>query len=58
MKLTADELLSIRWHMGGFDDAVRGGSFCASNAFERYPLAVMLHIADIEATYLIEEANK
>ena len=58
MKLKIDEAIAIRWHMGGFDDAVRGGSFCAGNAFERYPLAVMLHIADIEATYLIEETNK
>jgi hypothetical protein len=54
MKLKIDEAISIRWHMGGFDDAVRGGSFCEGNTFERYPLAVMLHIADIEATYLVE----
>ena len=29
--------------MGGFDDAVRGGSFALSGAFEKYPLAVKLH---------------
>ena len=54
MKLRVDEAVAIRWHMGGFDDAVRGGSFAMSGAFEKYPLAVMLHIADLEATYLIE----
>jgi uncharacterized protein (DUF927 family) len=54
MKLKIDEAISIRWHMGGFDDAVKGGSFCAGTTYERYPLAVMLHIADIEATYLLE----
>lgn len=58
MKLKIDEAIAIRWHMGGFDDAVKGGSFSASSAYERYPLAVMLHLADIEATYLIEETNK
>lgn len=58
MKLKIDEAIAIRWHMGGFDDAVRGGSFSASNAYEKYPIAVQLHIADLEATYLIEEANK
>jgi hypothetical protein len=26
-KLKAAEAMAIRWHMGGFDDAVRGGSF-------------------------------
>lgn len=55
MKLKLDEAIAIRWHMGGFDDAVKGGSYSASNAFERYPLAVRLHIADIEATYLLED---
>lgn len=54
MRLKVDEAIAIRWHMGGFDDAARGGSFAVSGAFEKYPLAVKLHIADIEATYLIE----
>lgn len=56
MKLTREEAMAIRWHMGGFDDAVKGGSFSLSKAFEQYPLAVLLHIADIEATYL-DESN-
>ena len=54
MRLKVDEAIAIRWHMGGFDDAARGGSFAINVAFEKYPLAVKLHIADIEATYLIE----
>lgn len=54
MRLKVEEAIAIRWHMGGFDDAARGGSFAINGAFERYPLAVKLHIADIEATYLIE----
>ncbi len=54
MRLKVDEAIAIRWHMGGFDDAARGGSFAINGAFEKYPLAVKLHIADIMATYLME----
>ena len=44
--------------MGGFDDTAKSGGFTISNAFEMYPLAVKLHIADIEATYLREGEKK
>ena len=40
--------------MGSFDDAVRAGGYTLSHAFEKYPLAVKLHLADLEATYLLE----
>ena len=55
MKLTNEEAIAIRWHMGGFDDAAKAGSFAISHAFERYPLAVKLHLADLESTYLYEQ---
>lgn len=55
LTLTLEEITAIRWHMGGFDDAVRGGSREMSEAFRRYPLALQLHIADMEATYLDEK---
>jgi HD superfamily phosphohydrolase YqeK len=48
-KLKAPEAMAIRWHMGGFDDAVKAGSFSIAKAFERYPLAVKLHVADLTA---------
>ena len=54
MKLKAPEAMAIRWHMGGFDDTVKAGNFSISRAFERYPIAVKLHVADLTATYLIE----
>jgi hypothetical protein len=54
VRLKTSEAMAIRWHMGGFDDAVKGGSYSAGNAFEKYPLAVKMHLADIEASYLIE----
>ena len=52
MKLKVEEAVAIRWHMGGFDDAARGGCFAISEAYDKYPLAVKLHIADLQATYL------
>jgi hypothetical protein len=54
MKLTREESMAIRWHMGGFDDAVRGGSYSMGAAFEKYPLAVYLHTADMLATYTLD----
>ena len=54
MKLKVEEAVAIRWHMGGFDDAARGGCFAISEAYDKYPLAVKLHIADLQATYLME----
>lgn len=53
-RLTTDELLAIRYHMGGFDAVVKGGDFSMSKAYEMCTLAPMLHLADMEATYLIE----
>lgn len=57
MKLTREEAMAIRWHMGGFDDSVKGGSYAISGAFERNPLALLTHLADMQATYL-DEAEK
>ena len=54
MKLKVEEAVAIRWHMGGFDDAAKGGCFAISEAYDKYPLAVKLHIADLKATYLME----
>lgn len=57
-KLTTDELLAIRYHMGGFDSIVKGGDFSMSKAYEMCELAPMLHLADMEATYLLETIGK
>ena len=57
LRLKTSEAVAIRWHMGGFDDAARGGSFAVSQAYERYPLAVKLHRADLESTYLREQGT-
>ena len=54
MHITDEEIIAISWHMGAFDDRVKGGSRELSQAWERYPLAFLLHLADMEATWLDE----
>ncbi len=54
MRLKLDEAMAIRWHMGGFDD---GNGMYVSKAYDRYPLAVKLHLADLESTYLREKGT-
>ena len=54
-RLTREEAMAINWHMGGFDDRVRGGSYTVGVAFQEYPLAVLTHTADFLATYLDEK---
>lgn len=51
MKLTRQEAMAIRWHMGfsGSED-----SRLVSQALEQYPLAFALSVADMEATYFLE----
>ena len=57
IRLKPAEAVAIRWHMGAFDDAVRGGCRSISEAFDAYPLAVKLHLADLTATYLMEKGT-
>ena len=55
MKLTAEEAMAINWHMGGFDERVKGGSYALSEALAKYKLVLLMHIADLTATYLDED---
>lgn len=57
LRLSPAEAMAIRWHMGGFDNAARGGDGGISIAYDKYPLAVKLHLADLEATYLREKGT-
>lgn len=56
MRLTREEAFAIRYHMGfSKDEEARN----VSAAFEMYPLAMANYVADMEATFLIEErANR
>lgn len=55
MKLTREEAFAIRYHMGfsGTEDARNVGK-----AFEKFPLALALSFADMEATYFMESDSK
>lgn len=52
--LSPDEIYAIRAHMGGFDTSVKGGDYFIGKIFEKCPLAVLTHMADMSATYLME----
>ncbi len=54
MRLRLEEAMAIRWHMGGFDDSA---GYSISLAYEKYPLAVKLHLSDLESTYLREQGT-
>ena len=55
MKLTREEAFAIRYHMGySSTEDPRN----VSAAFEMFPLAFALSVADSEATYFIETENK
>ncbi len=58
MKLTREEAMAIRWHMGFSDTDFKGGGFSVGNAFGKFPLAVLTHIADLQATYLDEAEDE
>ena len=54
IRLTREEAIAINWHMGGFDTRVQGGSIDYNKAYNKYPLALMTHIAHLQATFLDE----
>ena len=55
LKLTRQEAMAIRWHMGfsGGEDSLLVGQ-----ALEQYPLAFALSVADMEATYFLEGEDR
>ena len=55
IRLTREEAMAINWHMGGFDERCKGGSYTIASAMVKYPLAVLLQTADYTATYLDEK---
>jgi len=56
IKLTSEEKYAIRWHMGFTEPKELYGTI--SIAYKKYPLALLLHEADLEASYLKESRNK
>lgn len=54
MYLEPTEALAIRWHMGAFDTGEYNNVNELSKAYEKSKLAFLLHMADMKATYLVE----
>ena len=54
MTLTKDEIMAIRWHMNGFDYAVKGGEQAYSNAVNKCKLLSLLEVSDLIASRLLE----
>ena len=58
LRLTREEAIAINWHMGGFDKRVQGGELSYATAYQKYPIAVLLHLADVSASYLDEQGEE
>ena len=56
MALTEEETLAIRWHMGAYDDAVKGGSRSMVEAMNLSPWVWRLQEADMCATWIDERS--
>ena len=52
MRLTREEAMAIRWHMGFSGDEDKR---LVGQAMQQYPLAFALSVADMEATYFLEK---
>lgn len=55
-RLTRDEAMAVRWHMGFSGDEAFSqiGRNNIGSALEKFPLALAVHIADMEATFYVE----
>lgn len=58
IKLSREEAMAINWHMGGYDARVKGGDQSISDAYYKYPIALLMHLADMSATYLDENRGE
>ena len=56
IELNMEEMYVIRWHMGFTEPKELYNTI--SSVYEKFPLALALHEADLEATYLVESRNK
>ena len=50
VRLSSEEMLAIRWHMGAYDDAVKGGNRDFNEAQKASKLVLALHTADAQAS--------
>ncbi len=52
IKLTPEERYAIRWHMGFTEPKELYGTI--GQAYKKYPIALLVHEADLEATYFYD----
>jgi hypothetical protein len=54
LKLTDTEIMAIRWHMMAYDDirCSYAGNLAITNACGKFPIIVLMHIADLSASFL------
>ena len=55
MALTEEEAMAIRWHMGAYDTAVKGGDHAMNEAMRLSPWVWRLQEADMCAAYIDEQ---
>lgn len=55
MKLSMEEIMAIRWHMGFSEEKAQYKSL--GEAMEKYPIVLAMHEADLEASKLLEDKN-
>ena len=55
LRLTNEEAYAIRFHMGFSEE---GSGRNAGRAFEKYPLALALNVADMEASYYVDDGTE
>lgn len=53
-KLTNEEILAIRWHMGGFDNSIKGGEIAGVTAINKSKLVTLLQTADMISSNILE----
>lgn len=58
MALTEEEALAIRWHMGAYDDAVKGGSRSMTEAMNLTPWVWRLQEVDMCAAWIDEKEER
>lgn len=56
IKMSLEEMYSIRWHMG-FTEGKEQYNYISAT-YNKYELAVLTHVADLKASYLMEKEVK
>ena len=58
LELSSEEIVAIRYHHAAFEVGLIGfqtpRAFAFQAALNKYPLIILVHTADLEATYLLE----